>query len=130
MIRVLTVLFLLVPGMIHLMPVTGLLGAGKLTALYGIAFDDTNLLILMQHRAVLFALLGAFLVVAAFRPRWRAAAIVAGAVSAASFVALALAANDYNDAIQRVVIADIVALACLAGAALLEAVRPGRPARG
>lgn len=127
MIRFLGVLLVFIPGVIHLMPVTGLLGEAKLAALYGIPFDDPNLLILMRHRAVLFGLLGAFLLAAAFRRAWRAPAVVAGLVSAASFVALALGADGYNDAIRRVVLADVVAIACLLGAAvLLKVDQPGR----
>ena len=52
---------LLVVAAIHLLPVTGVLGGDKLTALYGLRFNDPNLFILMRHRAVLFGLLGLFM---------------------------------------------------------------------
>ena len=113
---------LVVAGVIHLLPLGGVLGADRIAALYSVALDDNNLEILMRHRAVLFGLLGAFLVLAAFRPALQVTAIVAGVVSAGSFVAIALASGeDYNDAIARVVLADVVALIGLAaaGAALL-----------
>jgi hypothetical protein len=68
----------------------------------------------MRHRAVLFGLLGAFLVVAAFRPGWQAAALVAAFVSVVSFLLLAWSTGGYNALIGRVVTADIVALVALA----------------
>jgi hypothetical protein len=72
----------------------------------------------MRHRAVLFGLLGAFLVYAAFRPELQAIALVAGFVSVVSFLAIAWSVGGYNAAIGRVVTADLVALACLIIAAV------------
>ena len=104
---------LLVAAIIHLLPLVGVLGAERLSTLYGIAVQEPNLVLLMRHRAVLFGLLGVFLAIAAFRPAWRSAAFVAGLVSVVSFLALAWSGGGYNAAIDRVVIADVVALACL-----------------
>ncbi len=109
---------LVVAGVIHLLPLGGVLGAERLASLYGVAIDDTNLLILMRHRAVLFGLLGALLVIAAFRPSLQPVAIAAGFVSAASFLLIALSGGDYNAALAQVVTADVVVLACIAGAGI------------
>ena len=59
---------LIVVGLIQIAPVTGVLGADRLSELYGLSFDEPNLAILMRHRAVLFGLLGAFLIYAAICP--------------------------------------------------------------
>ena len=104
---------LLVAALIHLLPAAGILGAERLQALYGVALDDPNLVLLMRHRAVLFALLGLVLAAAAFRPRWRGVALGAGYASVLGFLALALATAGLNAALQRVVLADWVALAAL-----------------
>lgn len=107
---------LLIAGLIHLLPLPGVLGADRLAALYGLSgrpFDDPNLVILMRHRAVLFGLLGAFLVFAAFRPALQGIAFVAGFVSVLSFLWLAWSVGGHNAQVGRVVTADIVALACL-----------------
>jgi hypothetical protein len=104
---------LVVVAVIHLLPLSGVLGAGHLTTLYGIAFDEPNLAILMRHRAVLFGLLGLFLLLAAFRPEWQGLAFVAGFVSVVPFLALAWTTGSYNPQVARVVTADVVALVCL-----------------
>lgn len=117
---------LIIAGIIHLLPVSGLLGAERLAALYGLSFGEPNLLILMRHRAVLFGLLGALLVWAAFRPVLQPAAMLGGMLSVLSFLLLAWATPGYNAALRKVVIADGVALACLALAIVLWLLR--RPA--
>ena len=104
---------LVVVGVIHLLPLSGVLGSERLAALYGLPFDETNLAILMRHRAVLFGLLGLFLCFAAFRPAWQTIAFVAGFISVVSFLWLAWAVGGYNASLARVVVADVVALACL-----------------
>jgi len=104
---------LIIAGIIHLLPVTGAMGVSRLDALYGTALNDPNLAILMRHRAVLFGLLGLFLVYAAFRPPLQALALAAGFVSVVSFLGLAYATGSYNDQMARVVVADAVAFTCL-----------------
>lgn len=104
---------LLVVGLIHLLPVSGVVGSAQLTALYGLPFDEPNLEILMRHRAVLFGLLGAFLVLAAFRPAYRTLAFVAGFASVLSFLWLAGSVGGTNPGVARVVTADWVALGAL-----------------
>ena len=113
---------LLVAGVIHILPISGLFGASRLEALYGVAIQDPNLLILMRHRAVLFLLLGLFIVAAIFIPAIQLAAIIAGLVSAVLFIVLAKSVGDYNSAIAKVVLADWVAIAALVLALLLHCV--------
>jgi len=104
---------LILAGIIHLLPLSGLLGADRLTALYGLDFSEPSLSILMRHRAVLFGLLGAFLVFAAFRPSLQPLAFIAAFVSVLSFLLLAWSSGDYNPQVGRVVTADLVALVAL-----------------
>ncbi|MES3021321.1 MAG: phosphopantetheine adenylyltransferase [Pseudomonadota bacterium] len=104
---------LIIVGIIHLLPLSGILGSDRLAALYGLSFTDPNLAILMRHRAVLFGLLGVFLIFAAFRPALQTLAFIAGFISVASFLWLAWSVGGYNAQIARVFMADIVALVCL-----------------
>jgi hypothetical protein len=115
--RYLVSAMLMVVAIIHLLPLAGVPGGAGLNALYGIAFDEPNLAILMRHRAVLFGLLGAFLLYAAFRPRYQLAGLIAGFVSVLSFLYLAWSTGGYNAQLGRVFTADIVALVCLIVAA-------------
>lgn len=104
---------LVIVGIIHLLPLSGVLGAERLAALYGMPFEDPNIAILMRHRAVLFGLLGLFLVYAAFQPVLQTLAFIAAFVSVTSFLWLALSTGGYSPQVERVVMADWVALACL-----------------
>ena len=112
---------LILAGIIHLLPLPGLLGAAKLTALYGLDLSEPNLSILMRHRAVLFGLLGSFLVYAAFKPSLQPLAFVAAFVSVVSFLLLAWSSGGYNTQVGRVVTADLVALAVLVIGAAVRA---------
>lgn len=104
---------LLVVAVIHLLPLSGVLGGARLRSLYGVSIDDPNLAILMRHRAVLFGLLGSFFVYAAFREELQLLAFFVGFVSVLSFLYLARATGSVNAQLQRVVVADVVAFVCL-----------------
>jgi hypothetical protein len=100
---------LLLLALIHFLPLAGVLGAVKLSFLYGISIQDPNLEILMRHRAVLFGLLAAFLAYSAFHRHLHGLALIAAASSVVSFLLLALEAGNYNQAMASVVKVDVVA---------------------
>jgi hypothetical protein len=108
---------LIVAGVIHVLPVPGLIGATHLERLYGIAINEPNLLIMMRHRALLFGLLGVFMIYAAFRADLFWIAVAGGFTSAAAFIWLAWAVGGYNASISQIVIADFIAVGCLVVAA-------------
>lgn len=107
-------------GVIHLLPLSGLVGPARLEALYGIPVDDPNLDILLRHRAVLFGILGAFILASIRRPTWQVPAITAGLVSATTFVLIAWLVGGYNDELQTVIDADIIAIVALVTAAIMR----------
>ena len=124
--RYLVSAMLVIVAIIHLLPLSGAIGSERLASLYGISFDEPNIAILMRHRAVLFGLLGLFMLFAAFAPRFQVAAFVTGFVSVVSFLWLASSVGGYNAAVGRIVTADIVALVCLVvGAAAYAYARHG-----
>jgi hypothetical protein len=112
-VRYLVSAMLVVVAIIHLLPLSGVIGSERLAALYGLSMDEPNLAILMRHRAVLFGLLGAFFLFAAFTASLQTAAFIAGFVSVVSFLWLAWSVGGYNAQVARVLTADIIALACL-----------------
>ncbi|WP_353237134.1 phosphopantetheine adenylyltransferase [Limnohabitans sp.] len=111
---------LLVSGIIHLIPVYGVSGSAALTQLYGIEVVDSNVAILLQHRALLFGILGLLMLLAIALPSIRITVLVTGLLSAASFIVVAMWVGDYNPAISRVIRADAVASALLAAGLLTE----------
>jgi hypothetical protein len=121
--RVVSAMLLLV-AVIHLLPVSGVLGADQLTQLYGVAASEPNLAILMRHRAVLLGLLGALCAGAAFVPGLQTTAFIAGFMSVGSFLLLAFLTDGYNAHVGRVVTADLVAAAALVVGSAAHAWRP------
>lgn len=119
MLKMINVL-LLIPGIIHLLPVYGLFGSDVISKLYGVQIVDPNVMILMQHRAILFGLLGGIIILSIFIPLLRFYACVAGLISATSFVVIALLAGEYNGELNKVLYADYVAIACLLLVLILE----------
>lgn len=111
--HVVTAIFILV-GLINFLPVLGVLGAAKLESLYGLPITNEDLLLILRHRAVLFGLLGGFIIASAFRDSWRNLAAVAGLASMLSFMWLALPLSAHGEALQRVFWIDVIACVLLA----------------
>jgi hypothetical protein len=114
---------MLVVAVIHLLPISGFFGVERLASLYEIEITDGNLEILMRHRAMLFGILGIFLAYAAFKPAIQPIAFIAGFVSVASFFFLSYSVGEFNDAIRKVIIVDIIASVSLLGAIVLYVVK-------
>lgn len=105
-------------AIIHLLPVSGVLGVPQLKSLYGLEVTGADLEILLRHRAVLFGLIALLLLAAMAMPHLRGAALLAAIVSMASFIVIALMVGDYGPSLKRVVLADIVGLAAISPAVL------------
>lgn len=116
--QVITAALLLVSA-IHILPIAGYLSASKLSTLYSIDVGDPNLEILMRHRSMLFGILAALFAYAAFQPNLQPLAFAAGFISVLSFFHLSYTVGGFNNAIKKVVIADVVALIALTIAACL-----------
>lgn len=118
--RLLVTVALVVGGLVHLLPLTGLAGAARLQSIYGLAVTDANLELLLRHRAVLFGLLGAFMLGALKFPDWRIAALIAGLVSTVSFIALAFGVESLTPELKRVMWIDVGVVVLLAIALPVE----------
>ncbi len=114
---------MLVVAVIHLLPISGFFGVERLASLYEIEITDGNLEILMRHRAMLFGILGVFLAYAAFKPAIQPIAFIAGFISVASFFFLSYSVGEFNDAIRKVIIVDIIASVSLLSAIVLYVVK-------
>jgi hypothetical protein len=109
-----------VVGLIHLLPLSGVLGRSVLEKVYGVELPSPNLQILLQHRAVLFGLLGVACFVAVLDTRWRLVVGLAALVSTASFITIAWLTPGYSTPIARVVLFDAIALVLLLLAAAVQ----------
>ncbi len=105
---------LIAVGLLNLYPLIGVLSADQITQLYGLSLETPDQVILMRHRAVLFGLLGVFIIYSAVEQSLRLLACVAGLVSMISFVLLAFASGDYGDELHTVVVADVAGSIALA----------------
>lgn len=98
---------LVAAGIVHLLPASGLLGARQLHRLYGITPVDPGLVLMLQHRALLFGLLGIGLLAAVVVPALRPALLIAGLISTAGFCLMAWQAPELSAALRRVALIDV-----------------------
>ena len=110
--KVISLMFMVV-SIIHLVPIIGVLGSERLSFLYGLDFEEPNLLILMRHRGVLFGLLGVFLAYAAWQPQFQLIGLIAATASLGSFILIAWFTHDYNAAIDKLIKGDLVGMLCV-----------------
>ncbi|MFQ5635192.1 MAG: phosphopantetheine adenylyltransferase [Gammaproteobacteria bacterium] len=117
--RVVSIILIAV-GLMNFYPAIGVLSAVTLSGLYGIELMDGDILLLMRHRAVLFGILGGFLIVSAFRRQWQSPVIAAGFVSMAAFVALTAVAGEPGDPIRRIAAADLAGCIALVAVCVIR----------
>ena len=111
--RIAVTIALLVAGLINFAPIVGVISADKLSGLYGMPFEDSDLIVLMRHRAVLFGLLGALIFYSIFNRSVQILASIAGIVSMVAFIMLAYAAGEYGDAFDKIIVADVIGTVAL-----------------
>lgn len=114
-------IILIIVGLINIAPLTGVMSATTLEGMYEVDLNNGDLVILLRHRAILFGMLGAFILYAAFHRRLQQTASIAALLSMISFVALVYLQGDGGDAIQKVVRIDLFAITLTA---ILLAVQP------
>lgn len=117
-----------VSSVINLLPTIGVVGPHRLQSLYGIDITEPNLLLMMQHRAVLFGLVGGILGGSIWWKQWRPLSFAAGLLSMGSYMLLGYSSSpslkDFNAHIQRVFWIDAVGVVVLGSAAVLSISSP------
>jgi hypothetical protein len=97
-----------VVGVVHLLPVGGVLGRAVIERAYGVHLGgDDDLTVLMQHRALMFAILAMACAGAVCWPQWRWPIALAMLLSTWGFVAIA-ALHAPGAAVLRVMWVDVV----------------------
>ncbi len=117
-----TVLLVLI-GLINFAPVLGVLSVERLHSLYGITLVDNNIVLLMRHRALLFGIVGCFVIYSAFMPSLQPVAMLMAAVSMLGFILLAQQGAAYNEFINKIIKVDWVGLALFLVAVALYVVK-------
>lgn len=116
--KIICVLLILV-GIINFLPLMGLLSVDRLQALYGISATEPNVQILMRHRAILFGLVGGFIIYAAFNPGFQPIAMIMAFISMAGYIVLCLQIGGFNELLRKILWVDVVGLLLLAAAFVL-----------
>jgi hypothetical protein len=117
---------LVVVGLINFAPVMGVISAQKLESSYSVTLAGNDLSILMRHRALLFGILGAFILYSAFNPFYQPAAMIMGGASMVGFALLVLGVGGYNEAVGKVLFIDFLGILFLLAAVVLKyVVKPG-----
>ena len=112
-------------ALIHWLPLPGVLGDATLRQLYGLGSIDPGMELLLQHRALMFALLSAPLLLALWRRSACAGAVVLLLSSDLGFLLLAAVQWPLDAALQRVLMFDLISIALLSlGAAGLRSRQP------
>jgi hypothetical protein len=87
---------------------------GRVVDLYGIApLAGAEMPVLMKHRALLLAIVGMLLAVAAFVRSWRQSAAVAGLLSMGTFIALYVMTPEAMPKLARIAFIDAIAMVLL-----------------
>ena len=115
-----TAILMTLVGLINIAPLVAVASRSRVESMYAVKVSTAELKILLRHRAVLFGIVGALVIAGAFVEPLRLAAMIAGLVSMASFIAVAIQVGGYGKAIQRVIRADIVGLLLLAAATVTQ----------
>ncbi len=116
----LVVTALLLAGLVHLLPASGVLGGSQLVQLYGQAAADPALQLLLRHRALLFGLLALLCLASLALPDWRLPALLLATASVAGFLLLAGAPSLLTPALRRVFWVDALLLPLLLAALTLQ----------
>jgi hypothetical protein len=86
----------------------------RTVGLHGFPIDGPALALAMRHRAVLLALVGVLLAIAAFDDPWLRRALLVALLSKVSFLALFATTRPHGAPMRRVALADVAALEVLA----------------
>jgi hypothetical protein len=97
-------------ALIHLAPLAGVLGVARMEAAYGVEIAGPDLAVLMRHRAVLFGLLGGFMLVAIFVRALQPWALGIALLAAGAFVLLAWTTPGHNGNLAKVALVDVAAV--------------------
>ena len=108
----LTIAFI-VTGIIHMLPVIGVLGSDRIKALYDLHVTDPSLLLLLKHRAILFGVVGIIMFAAIFNSAYQGLAVGLGTLSMVTFIGFVYSTSGINPSLVKIAWVDVFALVLL-----------------
>ena len=106
-------LLLFLVGVINFLPIIGILSLDKINQAYGLSVTDNNIEILLRHRALLFGLIGGFIIYSVFNPQYQTAAIILAAISILGYLFFSWSVGGANSALMKIAQIDIVGIVLL-----------------
>lgn len=107
-------ILLLLVGIINTLPVLIAFLPEKIATSYGVTIPDANYELLLRHRAVLFGIVGGWMIYAAFANKYLTSATIIGLISMLSFILLYfLIGQPINAALTKVMKIDVIATVVL-----------------
>lgn len=109
-----------IAGVINLLPSLLAFFPDRIAKSYGIEIADVNYELLLRHRAILFGVIGGFMILSALKRIHYKAATTIGLISMISFILLFLLIGDgISPELKKVMIIDVVATVILCLGAIL-----------
>ena len=119
------ILLVVAVGIINFLPVLGVLSAERIAGAYDVEVAGNDMEILLRHRALLFGIVGGFVFYSLFNPAMQGAALTLAGISMVGFLVLVFMVGGHNAALQRIMLADVAGIACLAGAIAIKVFAQG-----
>ena len=114
------ILLVVIVGIINFLPLLGILSAERIAAAYDVEVAGSDMEILLRHRSLLFGIVGGFVFYSLYNPAMQGAALTLAGVSMVGFLVLVFVVGGHNAALNRIMLADVVGIACLVGAVVIK----------
>lgn len=106
---------------IHLLPALAAIAPTQLQKLYGVSPNDRDLIVLLQHRAVMLGVIGGLFAAAIFMLELRWPVLVGGALSMVAFLVIASQHRALGGALRKIALVDALGLPVVSALAFLMA---------
>ena len=120
----LLILSLVVVGIINALPLIGVLSGQRIALAYDIDVNSPELSLLLRHRALLFGIIGGFVLASIVFEPLRASALIMAGISMVGFLVLMWHEGVKSDALSKIAFADGIGLIALACASVLMLTAP------
>ncbi len=97
-------------ALVHFAPAIAAIAPSQLIRLYGISASNKSLIVLLQHRAVLFGIVGALQVFASVRPEVQVFALSVAAISMTTFILICKIHDQVKGPLRKIILTDVLAL--------------------